>query len=110
MAGTLAEVEAAVVQVEQASSLEAACSDLRLEIELPGVLRWLRRRVQAIHASLTTLKGLLPAHFGGCEPTLAAFAERLGVDGVLPALRQMAAAYLAWLPAPLGIAAVWKPE
>ncbi len=102
--GTLAEVEAVVAQVEHASSLEAACSDLRLEIELPGALRWLRRRVQAIHTSLTTLKGLLPAHFGGCEPTLASFAERLGVDGVLPVLRQIAAVYLMWLPAPLGFA------
>ena len=36
--GTLAEVEAAVVAVEQAGGLEAACADLRPEIEWPGVL------------------------------------------------------------------------
>jgi len=100
--GTLAEVEAVVGSVEQARSLEAACVDLRLEIELPGVLRWVRRRVQAIHASLTTLKGLMPERFAGCEPMLGAFAEHLGVDGVLPVLRRIAAPYLLSLPAPLG--------
>ncbi|MGB8667200.1 MAG: hypothetical protein WCD24_20985 [Serratia inhibens] len=100
--GTLAEVEAVVGAVEQAESVEAACSELRLEIELPGVLRWVRRRVQAIHASLNTLKGLLPELFGECVPRLGAFAERLGVIAVLPALRHIAAPYLRSLPVPLG--------
>jgi hypothetical protein len=100
--GTLAEVEAVVTAVEQAKSLEAACANLRLDIGLPGVLRWVRRRVKTIQASLNTLKGLMPERFAGCEPRLDAFAERLGVDGVLPALRQIAAPYLAVLPAPLG--------
>ncbi len=100
--GTLAEVEAVVAAVEQAKSLEAACTNLRLEIGLPGVLRWVRRRVKAIHGVLNTLKGLMPERFAGCEPRLDAFAERLGVDGVLPALRQIAAPYLARLPPPLG--------
>ena len=100
--GTLSEVEAVVGCVEQARSLESACSELRLHIELPGVLRWVRRRVQAIHAALNTIKGLMPERFAGCEPRLDAFAERLGVDGVLPVLRQIAAPYLPSLPAPLG--------
>jgi hypothetical protein len=100
--GTLAEVEAVVAAAEQARSLEAACADLRLEIELPGVLRWVRRRVAAIHASLNTLKGLLPERFAGCEPRLGAFAERLGVDALLQGLRQIAAPYLLSLPTPLG--------
>jgi hypothetical protein len=101
--GTLAELEAVVGSVEQARSLEAACADLRLEIELPGVLRWVRRRVQAVHASLRLLKGILPELFEGCEPALGAFAARLGVDDVLVRLRQIAAPYLAFLPAPLGL-------
>ena len=100
--GTLAEVEAVVAAVEQAKSLEAACANLRLAIGLPGVLRWVRRRVQAIHGLLNTLKGLMPERFAGCAPRLDAFAERLGVEGVLPALRQIAALHLAALPAPLG--------
>jgi hypothetical protein len=100
--GTLAEVEAVVSRVEQAGGLEAACRDLRPEVELPGVLRWVRRRVQAIHASLHTLKGLVPERFAGCGPRLDAFRECLGVEGVLPVLRQIAAPYLPSLPAPLG--------
>jgi hypothetical protein len=89
--GTLAEVEAVVSAVEKAESLEAACADSRLEVELPGVLRWVRRRVQAVHAALILLKGLVPALFVDCKPRLGAFAERLGVEGVLQALRQIAA-------------------
>jgi hypothetical protein len=99
---TLAELEALVGGVEQARSLEMACGDLRLEIELPGVLRWVRRRVAAIHAALHLLKGILPELFEGCEPTLGVFAARLGVDAVLVRLRQIAAPHLACLPAPLG--------
>jgi len=101
--GALAEIEAVVGSVEQARSLEAACADLRLEIELPGVLRWVRRRVQSVHTALHLLKGILPELFEGCEPTLGAFAERLGVEDVLVRLRQIAAPYLAFLPAPLGL-------
>lgn len=100
--GTLAEVEAVVGVVDRAKSLEAACSELRLDIELPGVLRWVRRRVQAVHASLNTLKGLIPERFAGCAPRLETFAERLGVEEVLPALRQIAAPYLGSFPAPIG--------
>lgn len=102
LSGTLAEVEVVVRAVEQARSLEAACSNLRLDIELPGALRWVRRRVQAIHASLNTLKGLMPERFGGCEPRLYSFADHLGITGVLPVLRQIAAPFLLQLPAPLG--------
>jgi hypothetical protein len=104
LAGTLAEVEEVVLAVEQADSLEAACSDLRLDIELAGVLRWVRRRVQAVYGSLSLLKGLLPEWFQGCEPTLGAFAQCLGLPEVLPALRPIAAPYLPALPAPLGFA------
>ncbi len=100
--GTLAEVEAVVGAVETAKSVEAACSQLRLDIELPGVLRWVRRRVQAVYASLNTLKGLMPERFAGCAPRLGAFAEHLGLDALLQALRQITAPYLALLPAPLG--------
>lgn len=91
------------MQAEQASSLEAACASMRLDIELPGVLRWTRRRVQVVHATLKILKGLLPAVLDNCQPTLAAFKQHLGGDVVLPRLREMAALYLRWLPTPLGL-------
>jgi hypothetical protein len=101
--GTLVELEALVRGVEQARSLEVACADLRLEIELPGVLRWVRRRVQSVHAALHLLKGILPERFEGCESTLGGFAACLGVEAVLVRLRQIAAPYLGFLPAPLGL-------
>lgn len=100
--GTLVEVEAVVAAVEQAPSLETACAGLRREIELPGVLRWVRRRVAGVYAALNTLKGLMPERFAGCAPRLGAFAERLGVDGLLMALRSIAATYLHALTSPLG--------
>ena len=102
LSGTLAEVEAVVDQLEQAPSAEAAVEELRVEIELPGVLRWLRRRAQAVHSSLNLLKGLMPERFSECQPTLASFRHALDVEGVLVALREIAADYLTWLPAPLG--------
>ena len=101
LSGTLAEVEAVVAPVEQAPSLEAACRDLRRDIELPGVLRWVRRRVQAVHAALQALKGLLPERFP-CVPTLAAFAVCLGVAEVLVALRPIGEPFLQHVSSPLG--------
>jgi len=88
LSGTLAEVEAVVRAAEQAAGLEAACQGLRLDIELPGALRWIRRRVQGVHAALHLLKGLRPDLLANCRPTLT--------------LRQIAAAFLQRLPAPLG--------
>ena len=102
LTGTLAEVESVVRMAEQAPSLEAACGALRLDIELPGALRWVGRRVQAVHSALHLLRGLLPERFGGCVATLAAFADRVGVAAVLGALRGMALARLWALPIPLG--------
>ena len=102
LSGTLAELEAVVRAAEQAASLEAACGELRPDIELPGVLRWISRRIHAVHASLNVLRGLLPELSATCIPTLTAFSERLGVAEVLFALRQIAAVFLHRLPAPLG--------
>ncbi len=104
LSGTLTEVEAVVRAGERARSREAACGALRLDIELPGALRWLGRRLAAVHAALVVLKGLLPERFGGCTPTLSAFGERLGVAEVLVALRGMAEVFLARLAKPLGFA------
>lgn len=61
--GTLAEVERTVVVVEQAPSLEAAADGLRPDIELPGAVRWTRRRKRAAHAGVNVLRGLMPHTF-----------------------------------------------
>jgi hypothetical protein len=109
LSGTFSEVEAVVRAVEQAAHLEGACQVLRLDIELPGALRWVRRRVQAVHASLHLLKGLLPELFTTCPTTLTAFSAQLGVGEVLRALRHIGAAFLQRLPAPLGFVPRSKP-
>jgi hypothetical protein len=100
--GTLIEFETAVNDSTAARSLEAAAATYRPEIELPGVLRWLRRRRQAVGALLVMIRGLLPALFQGCLPTLNAFRQCLGVEWVLLALREVAAEHLQRLPPPLG--------
>lgn len=102
LSGSLQEVEEVVVAAEQATSREAAADELRLDIELPGALRWLRRRLQAVHTALILILGLFPASFAGCHPTVSAFRQRLGSDFVLPALREIAEAQLLALPPPLG--------
>jgi hypothetical protein len=102
LSGTLQELEAVVDQVEQAPTREAAADRLRLDIELPGAMRWTRRRVKSVYAALTLILGLFPERFAGCQPTLAAFRQWLQVDGVLSALREIATLHLGFLPPPLG--------
>jgi len=103
LSGTLHEVEAVVDRLEQARSLEVGVETLRLDIELPGVLRWARRRVRSVHATLTTLKGLMPEQFLTCASTLDSFRRHLAVEPVLPALRDIAAVHLPVLAPPLGL-------
>lgn len=101
--GTLAELEATLLVVEQATSLNAAATTLRTDIELPGALRYLARLRRDIHRSLAAVRGLYSERFAGIAPTLTAFALLLGVPGVLVALRaECDRAYLPLLGAPLG--------
>jgi hypothetical protein len=100
--GTLVEFEAVVNDTDAAPSLEAAAATCRPEIELPGVLRWLRRRRQAVTTVLVIVRSLMPAILAGCEPTLSALRAGLGVEWVLLALRGIAAEHLHRLPPPLG--------
>jgi hypothetical protein len=100
--GTLAELEHAVALAERAPSLEAAANRLRLDIELPGALRWLRRRLARVHQCLVLVIGLLPDRLAGCAARLTGAGERLGQDAVLSSLRALVADQLPHLPAPLG--------
>jgi hypothetical protein len=100
--GTLAEIEEVVLGVEQAPSQEKAVESMRTEIELAGALRWMRRRLSLVRAALITLVGLLPALFLGVQPTITDFRRALGMEPVLPELREIGALYLGSLPPPLG--------
>lgn len=100
--GTMRAIEETVVVVESVRSCSAAADTVRTDIELPGALRWLRRRRDAVHANLTTLIGLQPAFFAGWMPTVTDFRARLQTRRALVALRDQAQDYLPNLPPPLG--------
>jgi hypothetical protein len=102
LSGSLEALEAVVVVLEQAPSLEAGADRVRGDIELPGAIRWARRREQRVHAGLEVVLGVLWPLFAGCAPTVSALRAWLGVAPVLPALRTIAASHLAEIPAPLG--------
>jgi hypothetical protein len=103
--GSLSDLERVVMEVEQAGSLEAAADGLRTDdISLPGAIRWTRRRVQGVHTVLQILLALLPECLCGCQPTVSALRQWLGMQWVLPQVREMAVGYLGVLPSPVGFA------
>ena len=105
--GTLDDLEAVVVASEGARSLEAAANELRGPaeddaVELPGALRWVRRRVRLVHDVLARIIGLIPDRLAGCAATMVAVRERLKSDSALMKLRGLVSAQLRAVPAPLG--------
>jgi hypothetical protein len=107
LSSTLAEVEQVVAHVEHAPTVEQAAAKLRPDITLKGALRWVGRRLHAVHRILLTIATLLGL---GWAPTITAFREGLGQDCVLEALRGVAQAHLGSLPAPLGLLARAGPR
>jgi hypothetical protein len=110
LSSSLDEVEQVAAAVEDAPSLEAAASKLRPDIELPGAVRWTRRRVQAVRLTLVTLVGLLPVLFAGVELTVKSIRPALGVERMLPSLRGTAEEFLPSLPPPVGFGPRWAPR
>ncbi len=102
MPGTLIQVENAINKVEDSPSQEAAVQSMRIDIELAGVLRWIRRRLFLVRCALTLLIELLPSLPAECSANIASFRSALGVKYVLPELRIRASCYLHMLPPPLG--------
>ena len=101
--GTLDDLEAVVVEAEEATSLEAAANELRPDaIELPGAMRWVRRRVRLVHNALVRVIGLIPGRLAGCVATMGAVRDRLESKRALVELRGLAAGQLRMLSAPLG--------
>jgi hypothetical protein len=113
MPGLLEDVEEVVAVAEAAGSREEAANRMRppedaFAVTLAAALRWVGRRVRAVHRLLATVIGLVPARFEGCSPTIASFRERLGTSQVLVGLREICGHYLAVMAAPLGL--VGPPE
>ena len=107
LAGTLDALEAVVVAAEEAQSLEAAANEVRRPeddgaVELPGAMRWVRRRVRLVHHVVSLVIGLLPEPLARCIAEMGAVRTRLGTDCARRALRVLTAEPLRALPAPLG--------
>lgn len=97
--GTLDEIEQAVNIAESSSSQEDAAEKVRPDIELPGGLRWLRRRIKYVREALTILAGLL---VNECAPDLQSFREKYNTDSVLTKMRDIAEEHLHSLPQIVG--------
>jgi hypothetical protein len=102
LTGSLAEVEAVVEAADVARTQEAASEGLRPDLELPGALRWLRRRRQYVQAGLAAAIGLLPGLLAGCKPTVSSVRSALGAEVALVRLRLELGPHLGALPPPLG--------
>jgi hypothetical protein len=100
LSGSLDDVERAVLVVESVG-VAAATQDLRPEVELPGVLRWLRRRAHGVRAAILALMTAIPGRLG-TVPTVQALRSLLDTDRVLVTLREIGADHLHALPRPLG--------
>ncbi len=104
LSGQLEPVEEAVARAEQGGTREQAVDELRPDKPLQGNLRWLDRRVHALHLALLMLIRSGPVDWHKLAPTLEAFRQQLAAeDGqVLRQLRRQAKGHLHRLPAPLG--------
>ena len=85
-----------MVAPEQAQSLEAAANEVRRPeddgaVELPGAMRWVRRRVRLVHHVVSLVIGLLPEPLARCIAEMGAVRTRLGTDCALRALRVLTA-------------------
>ena len=99
--GDLDALERVVAHVDAARSIEAAADVLRPDIVLPSAVRWVRRRLTLVRATLLAVVTLLPDLFAG-SAQLDAVRTALDTDHALVTLRARAAASLPALPRPLG--------
>jgi hypothetical protein len=107
MSGTLDEVEAAVLVVEQIGSIAAAAervhrADAERAIGSVCAQRSIRRRLRSVRAALLAIVTLVPERLSGVAPTITALRAALGTERVLVAVRRLAERHLGALPTPLG--------
>ena len=106
--GDLPDLERVVATVDTARSIEAAADGLRPDIVLPSAVRWVRRRLTLVRATLLAVVTLLPDLCGGTVH-LGAVRAALDTDHALVTLRTRAAAILSALSRPLGFARHSRP-
>jgi hypothetical protein len=101
LVGSLDEVEQVVVRAEGSASVEGAASALRPDIDLPGAVRWVRRRLRGVRGALLALLTLMPARLG-TKAELGAVRAELSTERALVVLREIGAPHLSSLVRPLG--------
>ena len=101
--GDLDALEHVVAHVDASRSIEAAADVLRPDIVLPSAVRWVRRRLTLVRATLLAVVTLVPDLFCGTAH-LRAVRTALDTDHALVLLRARMAALLPALPRPLGFA------
>jgi len=106
--GDLDDLERVVAQVDAASSIEAAADVLRPDIVLPSAVRWVRRRLTLMRATLLAVVTLLPDLLCG-DAYLQTVRAALATDHALVTLRARAATLLSALPRPLGFVRHLRP-
>jgi len=110
VSGSLKTVEQVVAEVERGDALLSVAVRHRPQTQPDSAMRWVRRRVRAVHACLCAVLGILPGLLAGCEPTLLSVRAALGAEWVLPVLREKSALHLAVLPPPLGFGQRPRPR
>lgn len=95
------EVEQVVVAAEEAPSQEIAAARLRPDIGVAGALRWLRRRLGPVRATVLALVTLVPA-LQGVPARVVSVRDALGTKRALVALRTIAEEQLRVLGPPIG--------
>ena len=101
--GTLDTVEAVVAHAERSRSLTETAKALRHDaIELPGAIRWVRRRIRLVRRLLDSVAELLPERFALGIAGLIPLRAHLDTGRALVELRRLLAPLLYVLPMPLG--------
>lgn len=105
LTGSLDAVEEVVAAVETkvaaGTSIEGAAGEIRPDIELPGAVRWVRRRLGPVQMVLLAMATLWPGRLGA-EPRLLAVRDALGTAHALVRLREIGERQLGKLAPPLG--------
>ena len=101
--GTLDALETVVAHAERTRSLTATATALRSDaVEIPGAIRWVRRRVRLVRRLLTSVAKLLPERFALGIAGLGPLRAHLDTGRALVELRRLLAPHLSVLPTPLG--------
>jgi hypothetical protein len=107
LVGTLDDVEATVLAVEQAGSAAAAVERVypaaaEHAIGPTCAMRAIRRRLHAVRAALLAFVTLMAESMTDVAPTVGALREALGTERVLVTVRRIMERHLGALPTPLG--------